>query len=118
MGFFGDTLMYLEEDNGKKLYAKNFATQETKLQTDSPMNYDETDLRGDLAIWRGWYWNDDFSLLDRVATLLYAASVTDSGGSVLLDRGVRQPSAKDMVVVWSKWDDAANRDTIRIATPQ
>lgn len=118
MGVFGDTLMYLEESSGKKLYAKNLTTQETKLLTDVPMNYDETDLSGDLAVWRGWYWNDDFSLPDRVTTPLYAASVTDSGGAILLDRGVRQPSAKDLVVVWSKWDDEVNRDTIKIATLQ
>lgn len=38
-----------------------------------------------------------------------------SGMPVLLDTGVRQSSVRNNIVVWSKWDDTLERDTIRLA---
>ncbi|MCQ2356968.1 MAG: hypothetical protein MJ014_08220 [Methanocorpusculum sp.] len=65
----------------------------------------------------GQYWNDDFSIPHRVTTPLYAASTADSGSPVLLDFSARNPAAKNNVVVWSAWDDATDRDTIKLAVP-
>lgn len=44
---------------------------------------------------------------------------TGTGGSpVLLDFGARNPAVKNNVVVWSVWDDASDRDTIKLAVFQ
>lgn len=119
MDFSGDTLLYVYDSGDvPKLYAKNIATGETKLLSDVPLHYDETDMDGRLAVWRGWYWNDDFSRSDRVATPLYAAPTTGRGSPVLLDTGARTPSVQNNVVVWSVWDDTTDRDTIKLAAFQ
>lgn len=115
----GDTLIYLyDSGDAPKLYAGNLTTHQTKLLSDGSMNYDETALNGTLAVWRGWYWNDDFSIPHRVTTPLYSASTADSGSPVLLDFGARNPAVKNNVVVWSVWDDASDRDTIKLAVFQ
>ena len=119
MDFSGDTLLYVyDSSEASKLYAKNLATGETKLLSDVLLNYDETDLDGTLAVWRGWYWNEDFSRSDRVTTPLYAAPATGRGSPILLDTGARTPFVQNNVVVWSVWDDTTNRDTIKLAAFQ
>ena len=115
LGFSKDTLMYYRETDSKQLCLRDISTKQTRVLSDFPMNCDETDLDGTLAVWRGWYWNDDFTVPNRIATPLYAASFDDTDPPVLLDNGVRQPSVRNNTVVWSKWNDTLERDTILLA---